>query len=71
MHTPKNIRVIGIPAQEKRTFAEYIDEVAVPQVKELLTNYGDVAVLWWDTPTNMTDEAATETAVTSDTCNLQ
>ncbi|MGN6533231.1 MAG: alpha-L-fucosidase [Ginsengibacter sp.] len=46
------------PAQETRTFARYIDEVAVPQVKELMTNYGDIAVLWWDTPTNMTDEAA-------------
>ena len=46
------------PAQETRTFAQYIDEVAVPQVRELMTNYGDVAVLWWDTPTNMTDEAA-------------
>ena len=30
----------------------------MPQVRELLTNYGDIAVLWWDTPTNMTDEAA-------------
>jgi alpha-L-fucosidase len=48
------------PAQEKKTFAQYIDDVAVPQVKELLTNYGDIAVLWWDTPTNMTDEAATK-----------
>jgi alpha-L-fucosidase len=48
------------PAQEKKTFDEYIDGVAVPQVKELLTNYGDLAVLWWDTPTNMTDEAATK-----------
>jgi len=46
------------PAQEKKTFAEYIDDVAVPQVKEILTNYGDIAVLWWDTPTNMTDDAA-------------
>ena len=46
------------PAQETKSFAQYIDEVAVPQVKELMTNYGDVAVLWWDTPTNMTDEAA-------------
>jgi alpha-L-fucosidase len=46
------------PAQTTSTFAEYIDRVAVPQVKELMTNYGDVAVLWWDTPTNMTDEAA-------------
>jgi alpha-L-fucosidase len=46
------------PRQEKRTFDQYIDEVAVPQVKELLTNYGELAVLWWDTPTGMTDEAA-------------
>lgn len=35
---------------------KYIDEIAVPQVKEILANYGDVAVLWWDTPTNMTKE---------------
>jgi alpha-L-fucosidase len=46
------------PAQTTKTMAQYIDEVAVPQVKELLTNYGDVAVLWWDTPTGMTDEFA-------------
>lgn len=46
------------PAQMTATMDEYIDKVAVPQVKELLTNYGDVAVLWWDTPTNMTDEYA-------------
>jgi alpha-L-fucosidase len=46
------------PAQTSSTMAEYIDRVAVPQVKELLTNYGDVAVIWWDTPTNMTDEFA-------------
>ncbi|MDB5226653.1 MAG: alpha-L-fucosidase [Bacteroidota bacterium] len=46
------------PAQETKTFDQYINDVAVPQVKELMTNYGDVAVLWWDTPTNMTDEAA-------------
>jgi alpha-L-fucosidase len=46
------------PAQETKTFAQYIDDVAVPQVKELMSNYGNVAVLWWDTPTNMTEEAA-------------
>ncbi|HEY1202049.1 MAG TPA: alpha-L-fucosidase [Niastella sp.] len=46
------------PAQTSKTMSQYIDEVAVPQVKELLTNYGDVAVLWWDTPTGMTDEFA-------------
>ena len=46
------------PVQETATFDQYIDRVAIPQVKEILTNYGDIAVLWWDTPTNMTDEAA-------------
>ena len=29
---------------------EYIQNIAVPQVREILTNYGDIAVLWWDTP---------------------
>ncbi len=46
------------PAQETATFEEYIDRVAVPQVREILSNYGEISVLWWDTPTRMTDEAA-------------
>ncbi len=37
---------------------EYIKKIAVPQVKEILSNYGDIAVLWWDTPTGMTKERA-------------
>ena len=48
------------PAQETKPFARYIDDVAVPQVRELLINYSDLAVLWWDTPTDMTDDAATK-----------
>src|SRR2546423_6155185 len=31
------------PVQTTKSFSQYIDDVAVPQVKELLTNYGDVA----------------------------
>lgn len=46
--------------QTTKSMDEYIRQVSVPQVKELLTNYGDVAVLWWDTPTGMTDEYAEE-----------
>lgn len=46
------------PVQETATFEEYIDQVAVPQVREILSNYGEISVLWWDTPTRMTDEAA-------------
>ena len=34
----------------------YIDSIAIPQVKEILSNYGDVAVLWWDTPVGMTSD---------------
>ena len=39
------------PVQDQRTFDEYINEIAVPQVRELLTNYGEFPnVLWWDAP---------------------
>ncbi len=46
------------PAQLTSTMDEYMVRVAIPQVRELMTNYGEVAVLWWDTPTSMTDENA-------------
>jgi len=31
----------------------YVNQVAIPQVREILSNYGRVAVLWWDTPGNI------------------
>lgn len=37
---------------------QYVDSIVIPQVKEIMENYGDVAVLWWDTPTNITPEMA-------------
>jgi len=37
---------------------DYIRNVAVPQVKEILSNYGPIAVLWWDTPKDMTKDRA-------------
>ena len=38
---------------------DYIDQVAVPQVKEICSNYGEFpAVLWWDTPTGMNTNRA-------------
>jgi alpha-L-fucosidase len=47
------------PAQE-HSMDDYIDRVAVPQVREILTAYGPdtPAVLWWDTPTGMNRERA-------------
>jgi alpha-L-fucosidase len=47
------------PAQNGN-FANYLETKAIPQIKELLTNYGEVpAILWFDTPTkDMTPELA-------------
>lgn len=37
---------------------KYVDSIVVPQVKEIMENYGDVAVVWWDTPVGITPEMA-------------
>ncbi|MGO8700645.1 MAG: alpha-L-fucosidase [Limisphaerales bacterium] len=42
---------------------DYIDKIAVPQVRELLSNYGEFpAVLWWDTSCDMTKDRADKLA---------
>ncbi len=43
---------------QARDFDDYLDHTAIPQIRELLTLYGpDVpALLWWDTPGEMTPE---------------
>ena len=43
---------------QKGNMDEYLDKIAVPQVNEILTNYGKIDILWWDTPRNMTEERA-------------
>ena len=45
------------PAQEG-SMDEYIEKIAIPQVREILTNYGKIDILWWDTPVGMTRERA-------------
>lgn len=50
------------PLQQTRTREEYFDQLAIPQIKELLENYGDVAVIFWDTPSGMTEEYAKKIA---------
>jgi alpha-L-fucosidase len=39
-------------------FDEYLRTVAVPQLREILTGYGPVAILWWDAPWEMNRERA-------------
>jgi alpha-L-fucosidase len=47
------------PAQDG-SFSQYLDTKAIPQIKELLSNYGEFpAIVWFDTPTkDMTPELA-------------
>jgi len=47
------------PAQDGSMDA-YIKNVAVPQVREILTHYGKISVLWWDTPYEMNHDRAAE-----------
>lgn len=41
---------------ELKKYDDYLRGKAEPQVKELLTNYGPVALIWFDTPRNMAGE---------------
>ena len=45
---------------QHRDMDDYIDNVAIPQVRELLTHYGPdtPAILWWDTPKEITKARA-------------
>ncbi len=49
------------PAQQTKTFQDYYDNVALPQIKELLIKYGDISVLFWDTPSAISAEQVKRT----------
>ena len=36
---------------------EYVRNKAVPEVKQLLTDYGPIGIFWWDTPRKMSRES--------------
>jgi len=38
------------PDEDKKDFAKYFERKVKPQVRELLTQYGPIAVMWFDTP---------------------
>lgn len=44
------------PDDSKKNFQKYLDEKVKPQVTEILTNYGPVGLIWFDTPRNITKE---------------
>ena len=46
------------PAQQG-DFDDYLRKIAEPQVRELLTGYGPMALVWFDTPLNMNESGPT------------
>jgi alpha-L-fucosidase len=36
---------------------QYVDKIVIPQVREILSNYGDIAVIWWDIPGGVINKA--------------
>jgi len=45
-----------------KNFQKYYDEKVIPQVRELLTNYGPIGLIWFDTPRNITREQSQKLA---------
>ncbi len=43
-------------------FAAYLEEKAKPQVRELLTQYGPIGLIWFDTPVTITEPQSAEFA---------
>jgi alpha-L-fucosidase len=46
--------------ESRKSFQKYLDEKVKPQVTELLTNYGPIGLIWFDTPRNITKEQSQE-----------
>ena len=48
------------PDASKKVIDRYLKAKVYPQLKELLTNYGDIFVIWFDCPMGMTHEQTVE-----------
>lgn len=42
--------LVDFPDEDKKVFSRYFERKVKPQVRELLTQYGPVGVMWFDTP---------------------
>jgi alpha-L-fucosidase len=47
-------------AENTKDFDKYLREKALPQVREILTQYGPLGLIWFDTPRNMTPQRAAD-----------
>lgn len=64
MHSPNRLGNYGnywdYPDECKKNLQIYIDEFDKPQLKELLTQYGPIGILWFDTPSLIRPDQAQE-----------
>ncbi len=58
-HDPDGYGYGPIP-DEKKNFKRYLDEKCKPQLEELLTQYGEIGLIWFDTPMIMSNEHSSE-----------
>ena len=47
---------------DSKNFSYYLEHKVKPQVRELLTNYGQISIIWFDTPMAMTRDQSKELA---------
>lgn len=45
---------------DKKDFQYYLDNKVKPQLREILTEYGEIGLIWFDTPMGMTKEQSME-----------
>ena len=48
------------PDSAVKNYARYFDKKVKPQVRELLTNYGPIGLIWFDTPVSISPEQSNE-----------
>jgi len=48
------------PDEDSKQLPAYIERKVKPQLKELLTNYGEIAIIWFDTPEMVTKQQSRE-----------
>lgn len=44
------------PTDEKKDYSICFENKIIPQIEELMTNYGDIFIVWFDTPLTLTDK---------------
>jgi alpha-L-fucosidase len=62
-HEPDGVgNTWDFPDESKKNFQKYWDEKVIPQVREILTGYGPIGLIWFDTPRNITKEQSQQLA---------